>query len=257
MERGRLTFIELLAALTSYTDEQMGEPWSWPGHSGEGLEVRDGHWRMIEAEQAALVEAPAPAGVPAAVLDQAQAAWGDLRGLLAGLPAGALDREPGSGGWTIRQVLAHVLLIERRYRIQTSHAARRSESEPVVTAVPAGLDPDENDGTALDWVARLDAERALTDGELASLAPSALHRPTIWVGHPVDVEFRLHRFSAHMAEHAIQVEKIVREIGLGPTEAVQAARRLSALRGAHERRTAPETLLALTAAHARLLTNAP
>ena len=153
-------------------------------------------------------------------------------------------------------MLAHTLVTERRYRIQCAHAARRGDEEPLRAPVPEGLAAGEDQGGAERWIERVDAERALTDAELGSLEPPALLRPTIWAGHPVDLRFRLHRFAAHTAEHAIQAEKVLRALGQPPAEARQVVRRLSALRGAHERRTPADALARLDAEHLALVASA-
>ena len=247
-----MSFLEVLAALAAYADPAMAEPWTWPGRGDAPLEVRDAHWRCVEAEQSALVEAPAPATEAEAVLAEAQAAWGDFRGLLAGLPDALLDAPPGGGEWTLRQVFAHTLLTERRYREQTAYAARRSDSDPLRIASPEALEPGEDAGGVAELVARMEAERARSDAELGPLGAGALVRPTQWAGYDVDVHFRLHRFAAHIAEHAIQAEKVLRALGQAPPEARQIVRRLSALRGAHERRTPRDVLERLDADHAAL-----
>lgn len=247
-----MTFSEVLAALAVLPDAAMAEPWTWPGHAGGALEVRDAHWRCVEAEQAALVEAPAPATEAEAILGAAQAAWGDFRGLLAGLPEALLDADPGGGEWTLRQVFAHTLLTERRYRLQTAYAAGRSDRDPLRIASPEALEHGEDEGGVAALLARMDAERARGDQELGRLDAGALRRPTRWVDYDVDVHFRLHRFAAHIAEHTIQAEKVLRALGQPPAEARQIARRLSALRGAHERRTAAAVLARLDADHSAL-----
>ena len=248
-----MIFTEVLAALAVLPDARMAEPWTWPGHAGGPLEVRDVHWRCVEAEQAALVEAPAPATEAEAILAGAQAAWGDFRGLLAGLPDAVLDADAGDGGWTLRQVVAHTLLTERRYRLQTAYAAQRTDADPLRIASPEALEHGEDVGGVVALLDRMDLERAQSDEELRRLDATALLRPTQWVNYDVDVHFRLHRFAAHIAEHTIHAEKVLRALGQPPAEARQIVRRLSMLRGAHERRTPPDVLARLDADHAALV----
>jgi hypothetical protein len=56
-------------------------------------------------------------------------------------------------------------------------------------------------------------------------------RPTVWVQYDIDVRFRLHRFAAHLAEHAIQCEKTLAALGWHPAEGRRIGRQLAALVG--------------------------
>ncbi|HEX6547519.1 MAG TPA: DinB family protein [Candidatus Dormibacteraeota bacterium] len=249
-------FLGLLNDLARFTDAEMARPWTWPGHAGEALQLRDLHWRIVEAEQAALVTAPVATTEPAAIMDLAQTALGDLRGLLTGLPGMLLDREPDSGEWTLREVLAHVLLVERRYLRQVRYAAERAETDPVYLRAPLELQEEERAGDVADWLERLEQSRAESDAYCSRLPLEALIRPTMWAGHEVDVRFRLHRFAAHLDEHRIHCQKVVRALGIEPTEAREIVRTLSGLRGSHERRTPREELDSLDARHLALAANA-
>jgi hypothetical protein len=250
--RSSLTFTQTIASLAGHSDDEMAEPWTWPGHTGGPLQVRDALWRCVETEQASLAIDLPPSTEAESILTMAQGAWGDLRGLIVGLPDETLDLTVGPGDWSVRQILSHVLLIERRYRVQSLYAATRRDHDPTRTQTPEALGPGETDGGAAAWIERIDAERALTDTDLAWVGPNELGRPTEWAGYSVDLRFRLHRFAAHLAEHAIHAEKVILSKGIGPSEANQIVRRLSALRGAHERRAVGDTLRSLDGEHAAL-----
>jgi uncharacterized damage-inducible protein DinB len=178
-----------------------------------------------------------------------QRAWGELRGLLLGVADGDLDRTSAPGQWTVRQVLEHVLLVERRYRTHVEYALSRSDSEPVRLDLQLELADSEAEGGVRDWVARLAAERG-AGAWLAAATPDQLVRPTVWAGYMVDVRFRLLRFAGHIAEHTVQVERTLEALGWRPGEAHRIVRRISAARGAHELSTEPTVLEGLDAAHA-------
>jgi hypothetical protein len=246
-------FLDLLATLGGYTDEEMARPWDWPGHEGGRLQVRDAHWRIYEDESVAFVAATPPSSEAATVMNAAQAAFGDLRGLLAGQPDDLLDRPPSAGEWTLREVLAHILLVDRRYLRQVDYAITREDDQPVYVNLDFDLDPGEKAGGVRDWLERLAATRRGFDRLGRNLSPGALSRPTVWAGFTVDVRFRLHRIAAHLAEHTIQSQKVLRAMDRPPSEAREIVRRISILRGAHEGRTPTAELERLDAAHAALV----
>ena len=249
-------FAQLLARLAAYSDAEMAEPWQWPGHPGGPLQVRDCHWRIVESEQAWLAVAPPPDREAAAIMDLAQAELGDLRGLVAGLTEDTLDLKAGED-WCLREVLSHVLLTERRYAWQVRYAINRDSTQPTSAPPPVTVSSGEEGSALRDWIDILEAERAASDAFCAGLDGPALSRPTVWVQHDVDVRFRLHRFAAHLAEHTIQAEKVLKAIDRPPSEARQVARRLSRLRGCHERRSGMADLEMLDAAHAALASSLP
>jgi uncharacterized damage-inducible protein DinB len=203
-----------------------------------------------------------PTGEPERILTIAQAVFGDLRGLLVAVPAALLDRAPAPGEWTIRETLAHTIRVERSYRANTLHAAIRKDDEPLVLPQEKRpqADPADTAGDALAMVAALARRRMDTDAALAGLTPEQLGRPSEWAAHEtpfrVDVRFRLHRFAAHLVEHTQQVEKTLRTLGQAETDAQALVRRISILRGRHERRSAPDTRTALDDALAAIATAA-
>jgi len=241
-------FQDTLIRFAGFTEQRLSEPWRWPGHEGGGLEVRDALLRSLEIELAALAAAGPGASEAARATALAQAAFGDLRGLLCGRPDGLLDEEPGAGEWTIRQVLQHVLFVERRYQVQTAYAARRSDDDPVRVEVEVPL---EDAATVSAWLGRLSAARE--EGRRTLVFPDErLGRPTVWSGYAVDVRFRLHRFSGHLAQHTVQCEKVLARLGYPEHEARRLVRRISAARGGHEWLSDPSVLSDLDREHATL-----
>ena len=56
--------------------------------------------------------------------------------------------------------------------------------------------------------------------ELVDISEKELHTPVVfWESTPMPLEFRLHRFDAHLRQHTIQIEKTLKAIGLPFTEA--------------------------------------
>lgn len=56
------------------------------------------------------------------ILKSLQVASGELEGLMVGLTDEDLDRSPGEGDWTLREVLEHILSAEKSYSSQIDEA---------------------------------------------------------------------------------------------------------------------------------------
>jgi uncharacterized damage-inducible protein DinB len=243
-----VTFEDVLVRYADLSSQRLSEPWRWPGRDGGALEVRDALLRSLELELAALATAGSGAGERTRAVALGQAAFGDLRGLLCGQPDALLDAEPGDGEWTLRQVLQHILWVERRYQLQTAYAASRSDADPA-RAEPNV--PVEDAGSIAAWLQLLSAVRQ--EGRQALTLPDEkLGRPSVWAGHAVDVRFRLHRFTGHLAQHTIQCEKVLRQLDHPDSEARMLVRRISAARGGHEWLSEPTVLAELDAEHRAL-----
>ena len=207
-------------------------------------------------EQDALTATPTPTNDAARILTIANAAFGDLRGLLLAVPEALVDREPAAGEWSVRQTMEHAIRVERSYRARCEYALRRREDEPVEMPDELRPDPDPADtaGDALAIALAFARRRAETDASLGVLDAAALARPTQYdpvdESFDVDLRFRLHRFAVHIAEHAQQVAKTLRAL-TGPEPDAQAyVRRISVLRARHERRSSLELRARLDAAAA-------
>jgi uncharacterized damage-inducible protein DinB len=224
-------FIELLATVATMPPSSLEQPWRWPAHpEGMDLDLRSALYLCLQQEQEAIATASPPEGEAARTLALSQAAYGSLRGLLAGLDDGLLDRSPGAGDWTLREVLAHILTTEVRYHDQVRYGADRSDEDPLRIELTGSPD---TGGGINEWLDRMSSAREQTR-TLGALPEAALGRPTVWVGSHVDIRFRLHRFAAHIREHTIHCEKTLTALGSPAGEPRQIARMISAARGAHE-----------------------
>jgi DinB family protein len=209
----------------------LAQPWRFRDKT---MEVRYALYRTIEDAQETIVAVAArPHPESRRILSLAQRAFGDLRGLLIGLPTALLDTAPREGEWSLRETLRHVIVIEGRYAVQTRYAVERTDADPMRVAddkmpTPAQVDVT---GDTSRILARLAETRAETDRRLGDLPPAALLRPTQWVHYDVDVRFRLHRFAAHLVEHTVQCEKTLAALSWRATEGRRIVRRLTALLG--------------------------
>jgi hypothetical protein len=223
------------------------EVWSF---GGSNVDLGYALYHALEQEQRAVVTA-SPAPIESArILGLAQSAFGDLRGLIAGLDPDLLDRPPSDGEWSLRETLAHAIGVERSYRANTEYSIARTAAEPILMPTERRPKPDPADsaGGTLEIVARFAVHRAATDAALGDVAEADLARPTVWSGSEVDVRHRLHRFASHITQHVYQCEKAIRALGAYGGDARTIARRIGAMRGLHERRTDAARIGALDAA---------
>ena len=225
---------EVDAALASFAalhETELARPWRFRDKLAD---ARYAIYRTLEDAQEAYVRLAAlPHPESRRILALAQRAFGELRGLLVGLPAALLDRSPREGEWSIRETLRHIIVIEGRYAVQTLYATERADSDPMRVAndrMPTPAQVEVTGGLA-DMLGRVRAARAETHRRLETLSAALMTRPTQWMHFDVDVRFRLHRFAAHQIEHGIQCEKTLAVLGAPMTEGRRIVRRLTALLG--------------------------
>ena len=220
-------------------ETSLARPWSWIGGSEE--EVRYGPYRVNELFERAEIEArrslagrARDGGLAADMIAPSGAARWDLHGVLAPLSADDLDADPGGGEWSIRRTLGHVINGQRAYGWATAWWQDKGYAidDPGLPAQPpdevyAGL-PDEDGpemaGSLEDLRVRLDAILDLSAERLAGLSEHRLAYATRWSGFAVTVGFRIGRWSSHLREHTIQVEKTLARLGRTPTEPERLAR---------------------------------
>ena len=221
----------VLAQFAERDEKELAQPWRFRDKPSE---VRYALYHTLEDAQEILVRLVALAHPESRrILALAQRAFGELRGLLIGLPGDLLDRSPREGEWSIRETLRHIIVIEGRYAVQTRYAMERADSDPLRVADDRMPTPAQIDVTGdVDAIlGRVRDVRAETDRRLGHVPLAAMTRPTQWVQHDVDVRFRLHRFAAHMIEHTIQCEKTLAALGWRMTEGRRIVRRLTGVLG--------------------------
>ncbi len=226
-----MDFESVLTGFAALDEDELMRPWSW---GGRPLDVRYALYRALEEAQEAHVHAVAkPHPESRRILALAQRAFGDLRGLLVGLQEDLLASAPSQGVWSVREVIAHMILVEQRYALHTLYAVERSDAEPVrlPDARLPPLAPSDDGGSVGEILTRLGTARADTNRRLDNVRVEAMTRPTIWSGCDVDVRFRLHRFGAHVVEHTIQCEKTLAALGWRPAEGRRIVRCITAVLG--------------------------
>ena len=227
-----------LGRFASFDDTQLARRWHF---KDKPVDVRYVLYRTMEDAQE-IVVAAAPRAESCRILAHAQRAYGDLRGLLVGLPDDLLDKTWGEKEWPLREILRHIIVIEGRYGVQTRYAVDRADADPMRVADDRMPTPAQTDvsGPVAQILARLGAARAASDEKLADLPAGAMTRPTQWMHYDVDVRFRLHRFAAHLIEHTVHCEKALDALGWRLTEGRRIVRRLTALIGEVEGVAGPD-----------------
>lgn len=229
---GRRDVLAAIADLRAIADPELTRPWSWIGGSEE--ELRYGFYRISESFELAGIEAGA--ALRAAGRERGRAAdriapataarWG-LQGLLITIPDAAWDADPGGGEWTIRQTLGHVIEGQRHYGAATAWWSAQgyrpddpelpaTTPDEVYAALPS--EAAEAEGTPTALRDRLDVVVDGSSQALAGLPDDRLGFGTRWAGFAVNIAFRLGRWSSHIREHTVQIEKTLVTLDHQPTE---------------------------------------
>ena len=225
-----------LADLLAVPDTALERPWPWPDH-GEA-DVRYGFFRILEDVEATAAAIDASRGArpraEAIVAPVTVARW-DLIGALLPLTGEELDTDPGRSEWTIRETVAHIISVQHAYAVYTGwwrdQAIRTPDALPA--AAPDGLeDPTWDEATAADGTPdhirrRLHQVVDEAAASLVDLRPEEMDIGARWSGLPVTVGFRQGRWSSHMAEHTVQVDKTLVWLGRQPSEVERLVRIVS------------------------------
>lgn len=226
--RARAALNELLARLARVDDAALTYVWQWEGRD---VDIRYLYYRALETIESGTSRAlSAVTGIHSteardAVAAATAARW-DAQGILATLADADLDADPGGGEWTIRQTLAHIIGGQRGYawgsaywisvRNEPKPAGRRRAPDELFAAMP-----DENDeatGTVADIRNKLDDIVDATSSRYANLTPDEMTIEAGWAGFPVTIGFRMWRWSSHIQEHTVQVDKTLDMLGRRRTE---------------------------------------
>ncbi len=217
--------------LSTIKDSDLEKAWTWRGDSE--IELRYAFYNVLEGFERAGIDAVKALrvagtgrGRTAELIAPATAARWDLQGLLLQLPDAAWDAKPGGEEWTVRQTMGHIIGGQRGYAAVTAWwqsqglpAGRnlpKARPDHIYEVLPS--DAEEAEGTPAELRARLDEVLDQSAERLAGMPADRLAYGTRWVGFALDIGFRLGRWSSHLREHTIQVEKTLVMIGHEPTE---------------------------------------
>jgi uncharacterized damage-inducible protein DinB len=245
--RAREDLARSTSLFLSIPDSALESEWAWIGE-GEG-DIRSGFYVAVQAleraagqvrrsatgpaSEAAPGRATGPAAGPIGAATEAR--W-DLQGLLVALDEDSLDADPGDGEWTVRRALAHTLASQRAYGWFSAWWMRRGDAADYPPSIPDAVaeemeaqlpEAERNaDGSVADIRARLDALVDLTSELWRDTSDEELAIRARWMGFPVTTGFRVGRWSTHIQEHTIQVEKTLAMLDRAPTEVQRMVRLL-------------------------------
>ncbi len=230
-----------LNALTHLTlnlpDTALDISWGWHDYTGEGIrfaffrtyeELLDLSLRL-QAERARTN----PLTRAQQILGQYHAAYLDLYAVCLGLDNATANRSPEEGEWPVRAALSHIVGADLGFYGVVTFALERHRA--------GAWSPDEKI-TDPDWdrlVGLTEAQydeflngpfNALQTGhhdwharilhDFASITDEELDKPArFWEKDRFPLRFRLGRFTSHMRQHTIQIEKIIQTVHGKPTEA--------------------------------------
>ena len=249
LDAARSLIERALDDLLAVPDTALDGAWTWPGH-GEA-DGRYAFFRVLEdleATAAGLDAVGAGGGRPVAeaIIAPATVARWDLVGVLAPLTAADFDADPGGGEWTVRQTVGHIIGGQHSYGVYTGwwrDQAIRPGAElpfpPDDLDDPAWDEAVAGDGTLEEIRGRVHGALDAAAASLIDLTPDGLALVARWSGMPVTVGFRLGRWSSHMIEHTVQVDKTLAWLGRQPSEVERLVRRLAMTWGQLESRVWP------------------
>ncbi|HUP54917.1 MAG TPA: DinB family protein [Methylomirabilota bacterium] len=224
-----------LEDLLAVPDAALEGPWQWPDH-GEA-DVRYGIFRVLEDLEAtaAAIDARGVTRTPAeSIVAPATVARWDLIGLLTPLTGEELDADPGRGGWTIRQTVAHIIASQHSYGVYTAWWREQGlrpgaalPDPPDDLGDPAWDEAIAGDGTLEEIRRRFHDALDGAAARLTDLTSTELALAARWSGLPVTVGFRQGRWSSHIAEHMVQVDKTLAWLGREPSEVERLLRRVA------------------------------
>jgi uncharacterized damage-inducible protein DinB len=137
-----------------------------------------------------------------------QVARGDLQAALVGLTDDDLDDRPRQpeGEWSLRQILEHVIVVERYYTLDALHALERFRAGEPHGELPQDELPVERPGASLrQLIDELDQARDEALAALVDLNDAELRAPSRWGSIDIDVRFLLMRCAHHEREHTDQI----------------------------------------------------
>ncbi len=232
----------LAEATQQFSDVDMAQPFQWRQH-GEGVRLAFiGSYHELCDLAATLANRRSQQGLPRTlaqrVLGQVHLGYRELQASLLGITDAQFEQEPAAGEWPLRIILGHIIQAERSFftlihngLAQQQAGAERpftfpeGEVERVTGSQDAFYDIIDNQPLAAiqryynDFHQRvLDDLMFVPDAQL--LGPS----PIWWEGEAYSLQYRLHRFDAHLRQHLIQIEKTRGLLGQPVTEAHQLLR---------------------------------
>lgn len=245
IQQNLIKSVEDFVALTQGCDQtELEREWAWGDYS-EG--VRFSFFRVYEelrtlaARLGALrASSETPITLTQHILAQHHAAFRDLKAVILGVSDEAGATTPADGEWSLREVLAHIIAAERTFFAISLNAlvyVRAQDGSPPEMTDEAweefwggdNFTAIKDSAPVSTLVAYYDNLHSRVIKEFSDIRDAELHTAVIfWESNAMPLEFRLHRFDAHLRQHTIQAEKTLLAVTGAPSEAMQLARNVYA-----------------------------
>ena len=226
--------VEQLAAATLHlTDAELaGGAYAWGDYSGVRMALL-GTAQDVDDLAVRLLIQRAAAGSPPThaqqLLARHRVAYRELLALLVGIDPVELTRPPVQGEWPVLEALRHIDEAERAFFISIlAGVAAQAKGEAAAMpprdqrgALLAEADPAAaSDASATERLVAYARLHFLVEAKLAGLTDAQLQaRSPFWEPQQPSVAFRIGRFTAHLREHTVQVQKALLALGHIPGEA--------------------------------------
>ncbi len=232
-----LAINQLANACHSYSDIDMGQPFHWRKH-GEGVRMTlIGTYHELRDLAATLSNRRSQEGpvvtLAQQVLGQYHLGYRELQATLLCISDEQFEQEPATGEWPLRVTLGHIIEAERTFFTLIYHGLEQQQAgiappfsfpSGEVERVTGSNDAlyDILDNQPLSTVLHIYDEfhqRVMT--ELADLPDEQFLGPSPiwWEEEEYSLQYRLHRFDAHLRQHHVQIEKTLHGLNQPETEA--------------------------------------
>ena len=238
----RSTVYEFVNIIQPLSEVELETTWKWKGYN-EG--IRFANFRVYEELRKLAVKLRAeriklgnPISITQDILAQHHQAYFDLQALIVGGDEANIDFKKNEDEWSLRNTLQHSIEGEWSFlmSIETGLNRFRNNEEQVKF-------------TREDWTQHFEVRGGFSDayfekplkdilslferihneiGEIFSdIKNDELeHKVIFWEEELLPIQFRLHRFDAHLRQHSIQAEKILLAAGHDFSEARLLCRRI-------------------------------
>lgn len=241
MERVLHAAVGRLAEVThDLGDADLEQPYRWRAHR-EGVRFALlGTYHELRDLAVTLAGERADQGPPLTRAQRALApyhtAYRDLQAVLLGVEDDVYDQSPGPGQWPLRDVLGHIVAAERVFftLVHYGLACQREGLEP--SRLPKGqvkqvmgesdnFEAVADEGSLQDLWAYYERLHRRALAEFSGISDEELPGPSLWwEGEALSLQYRLHRFDAHLRQHTVQAVKTLAAVGRPATEARQLLR---------------------------------
>ncbi len=238
----RSTVFEFVNMIQPLSEPDLEITWKWKGYN-EG--IRFANFRVYEELRQLAVNLRAerikngnPASIAQNILAQHHQAYFDLLALLQGVDEDTFDFKQNENEWSVRNTLQHSIEGEWSFLMAVETGIKRIRNNE-----------EQQKFTRENWTQHFEERGGFTDAyfekpleEILTLFERLHHevgeifsdikndelaqKVIFWEEELLPIQFRIHRFDAHLRQHSIQAEKILLAAGHDFSEARVLGRRI-------------------------------